>query len=257
MKKNAFTLIELLVVIAILLILIAIALPKYLDSQVRARVTKVQSELRTVGFALENYRLDWRIYPSRSVQYYKNKSREEIGLTWLLDPVPYFTHLPDDPFPTGIDHTRGVPGSGPASYILTGVDVIPSETSLAHPHGGLFLRTWLLYSAGPDAPDIEVPHTLRYLTRSTRVNKGDGATHRTGYDYDRDERRRHLRRRRRLGHRPALRTPLGAARRIPPRRSHSTPPSGPCLRLRPARAQASCRRWRPACASGTRSGPPY
>src|SRR5690606_13545534 len=55
--------------------------------------------------------------------------------------------------------------------------------------------------------------------RSTRVKEGDDATHRTGYRNDPDERRRHHVRRRCRGHRPALRTPLGAARRIPPRRA--------------------------------------
>ncbi|MCB9766565.1 MAG: prepilin-type N-terminal cleavage/methylation domain-containing protein [Candidatus Omnitrophica bacterium] len=156
MKRKGFTLIELLVVIAIILILIAIGLPKFLESQIRARATKVQSELRTVGLALESYRLDWKIYPSRSVQYYRNKSREEQGLTWLLKPIEYLTYLPDDPFPTGTDAATGLPGAGPASYILTGVDVLPTENALAHPHGGILLRTWVLYSAGPDSPRVEV-----------------------------------------------------------------------------------------------------
>lgn len=156
MKKSGFTLLELLVVIAIILILIAIALPNFLEAQMRARVTKAKSEIRTLGQALELYRVDWKIYPPRSVQYYKDESPEQIGLTWLLSPIAYLTTLPDDPFPTGVDFHTGLPGSGPAGYILTGVDSIPNETALTHPHGGVFLRTWLLFSAGPDAPMTEV-----------------------------------------------------------------------------------------------------
>ena len=60
---RGFTLIELLIVIAIILILIAIALPNFLEAQVRAKVTKVRGEIRTTAVALESYQTDWRTYP--------------------------------------------------------------------------------------------------------------------------------------------------------------------------------------------------
>ena len=46
---RGFTLIELLIVIAIILILIAIALPNFLEAQMRAKVTKANSEIRTLA----------------------------------------------------------------------------------------------------------------------------------------------------------------------------------------------------------------
>lgn len=54
-RKKGFTLIELLIVIAIILILIAIALPNFLEAQIRARVTKANGEMRSLATALFDY----------------------------------------------------------------------------------------------------------------------------------------------------------------------------------------------------------
>lgn len=156
--RKAFTLIELLIVIAIILILIAIALPNFLEAQIRARVTKAKSEIRSLSIALESYRLDWKYYPGRSLPDYatEHRFRLQVGLTWLTSPVSYITSLPDDPFPLGIDGHDGGGGrivNGPFSYSLTGVDtMVGNDLALSHPHGGGGLRLWYLMSAGPDRP---------------------------------------------------------------------------------------------------------
>jgi prepilin-type N-terminal cleavage/methylation domain-containing protein len=62
--EAGFTLIELLIVIAIILILIAIALPNFLEAQQRAKVVRARSEVRSVGIALESYAIDFSLYPS-------------------------------------------------------------------------------------------------------------------------------------------------------------------------------------------------
>lgn len=54
-RIKGFTLIELLIVIAIILILIAIALPNFLEAQIRARVTKANGEMRSLSTALFDY----------------------------------------------------------------------------------------------------------------------------------------------------------------------------------------------------------
>lgn len=61
-SKKGFTLIELLIVIAIILILIAIALPNFLEAQIRARVAAAKGNLRTIQTALESYALDNKPY---------------------------------------------------------------------------------------------------------------------------------------------------------------------------------------------------
>src|SRR3989304_1972040 len=86
-RSAGFTLIELLIVIAIILILIAIALPNFLEARTRALVTKAKSEVRTLALALERYRLDWNIYPGRSLQTYTTTNRARGGLFKLLDPI--------------------------------------------------------------------------------------------------------------------------------------------------------------------------
>ncbi len=59
---KGFTLIELLIVVAIIAILAAIAVPNFLEAQVRSKVSRVRSDFRTLATALESYRVDWNRY---------------------------------------------------------------------------------------------------------------------------------------------------------------------------------------------------
>ena len=60
--QEAFTLIELLIVVAIIGILAAIAVPNFLNAQTRAKVSKVQSDFRSLATAIESYHLDYNNY---------------------------------------------------------------------------------------------------------------------------------------------------------------------------------------------------
>ena len=57
-EARAFTLIELLIVVAIIAILAAIAVPNFLEAQVRAKVSRVKSDMRSLATAIETYRID-------------------------------------------------------------------------------------------------------------------------------------------------------------------------------------------------------
>ena len=62
-RRSAFTLIELLIVVAIIAILAAIAVPNFLEAQTRSKVSRVVSDMRTVGVALEAYCVEHHKYP--------------------------------------------------------------------------------------------------------------------------------------------------------------------------------------------------
>jgi len=63
MFLKGFTLIELLIVVAIIAILAAIAVLNFLEAQTRAKVTRVVSDFRTEGIAIESYRTDYNKLP--------------------------------------------------------------------------------------------------------------------------------------------------------------------------------------------------
>jgi len=80
-----FTLIELLIVVAIIAILAAIAVPNFLEAQVRAKIARVQSDMRTIATGLEAYSTDHTDYPP-------NDGRFSAVPIQLTTPVAYLTN---------------------------------------------------------------------------------------------------------------------------------------------------------------------
>lgn len=96
-QNRAFTLIELLVVVAIIAILAAIAVPNLLEAQTRAKVSRAQSDMRTIATGLETFRIDRGRYPP-DAQYGPASITYLTRLKFLTTPVAYLSSVPGDPF---------------------------------------------------------------------------------------------------------------------------------------------------------------
>lgn len=93
-KTAAFTLVELLVVVAIISLLAAIAIPNFLNAQIRAKVARAKADMRTLAEALEAYHVDQNSYPQAAAILIWRR------LVPLTTPVGYITSIPFDPFQT-------------------------------------------------------------------------------------------------------------------------------------------------------------
>ena len=105
-RNAAFTLIELLIVVAIIAILAAIAVPNFLEAQVRSKVSRAKSDMRSVAVALESYAVDANQYPPHIVPGHPNADPLSLvpfipfidRLRPLTTPVAYLTSILEDPF---------------------------------------------------------------------------------------------------------------------------------------------------------------
>lgn len=116
MKNKGFTLIELLIVVAIIAILAAIAIPNFLQAQVRAKVARAQADMRSIATAIETFYVDSNNYPEfqastddkgiessviyglpQAAGYYATFKGGNSG-SCLTTPVAYMSSLPQDGF---------------------------------------------------------------------------------------------------------------------------------------------------------------
>ncbi len=151
--KHGFTLIELLIVVAIIAILAAIAVPNFLEAQVRSKVSRVKADARSLATGIEAYVVD----NNKLFRTYRlvGETREYL-MSRMTTPIAYISSIPFDPFNL-VDQPKG-------NQVITiwGPDYINqmSEATRVKLFSGLpeysdgtkMLRRdfWMLFSLGPD-----------------------------------------------------------------------------------------------------------
>lgn len=169
--KTAFTLIELLIVVAIIAILAAIAVPNFLEAQVRSKVSRNLSDFRTMATAIESYRVDHNRYMAGwPAQTY------EEALNWLTTPVSYLTSIPNDPF-RDEQRSLGLP------YVYDNLEDTPAEINMKPAIINAFFpfmsknTIWYLTGVGPDgvyeAASLANAPYKQYDPTNGTVSQGD------------------------------------------------------------------------------------
>jgi len=113
-RQTAFTLIELLIVVAIIGILAAIAVPNFLNAQIRAKIARAKGDLRSVQTALEMYRVDNNVYmmgPSGLAETIGSNFEGDRVWRQLTTPIAYLPGFLRDPFsPRDVENNPGAAG---------------------------------------------------------------------------------------------------------------------------------------------------
>ncbi|MBM3335336.1 prepilin-type N-terminal cleavage/methylation domain-containing protein [Candidatus Sumerlaeota bacterium] len=155
-SKRAFTLIELLIVVAIIAILAAIAVPNFLEAQLRSKVARVRADMRSMAVALEVYNLDNNGYPRSA----NPPTWQPPTETWrLTTPVAYIGAVPRDPF---VHRAQPALVGGPFGAFGEYIHYVDSQA---------LDQYWLLFSYGPDG-DLEFSE-LHYDPTNGTVSDGD------------------------------------------------------------------------------------
>jgi general secretion pathway protein G len=130
-RKSGFTLIELLIVVAIIGILASIAVPNFLNANMRAKIARMEADMKALGDALLMYRIDNKNYFG---QMGGNPAAE---LRRLTTPITYINSIPEDPYRENSRKYQSATNN--YDYSAYGSDKAK--------------KNWLLHGLGPDTDE--------------------------------------------------------------------------------------------------------
>ena len=182
--RQAFTLIELLIVIAIIAILALIAVPNFLEAQVRAKVSRVHADMRSIATAVEAYSVDWGRPPLgknavwvdtcvggtdyRSV-FVNGRQANWACMAFMTTPVAYISSIQRDPFvekgAVNMDYREIYQYQ---TWLCPDVPKGPECYALGY--------TWLLNSPGPSRDGSGSAHQILRRTQQTVVYDSSNGT---------------------------------------------------------------------------------
>ncbi len=183
--QRGFTLIELLIVVAIIAILAAIAVPNFLEAQVRSKVTRQVSNMRTLATVVESYYIDNNAYPLTTVDPYDPASGGEPEAMYkfypgqLTTPIAYVSsNAPmEDIFRLPHDFSNPL-----ANQIMWHPSLIYNPDGPYNHYGSQAVWAaqinryglWVMRSAGPD--------TFYYNNPGVRADYAAGGWNLSSYD---------------------------------------------------------------------------
>lgn len=137
-------------VVGIIAILALIALPNFLDAQMRAKVSRAKSDMRTIATALETYCVDNNRYvPNYDAgPYFPQPNTEYQTYAALTSPVPYISSAPKDPFAPNIEAPER--GDFFEYYADDSVQADPTYTEPTRSYWANTGTRWLVSSIAPD-----------------------------------------------------------------------------------------------------------
>jgi len=117
-RESGFTLIEIMVVLVIIAILGALIAPQILGRVDEARVTAARQDIRTLGTALDFYKMDNFRYPTteQGLQALVEKPDDPAVRNWRAGGYLKSTTVPKDPW--GNEYRYLQPGSKGGAYDL-------------------------------------------------------------------------------------------------------------------------------------------